>query len=266
MQPVPLRSMKSTKSIKLVSVKSTRAASKSFATRGIAYLSTSSRVASPRSSRGSFAWMSAAFVSKAWINCSKSFRDSSTRNWFFSNMLSLMTPVNKAIMPKLPMITKPTRNNAKNGLLSRRPSSSMKVGRFGEDINTKSVIMEVDMSPKRRWRNLWCGSLSGSRPHVRTMTMEHTYSTTVIRIVTQKTACTASINPKASKYSCFRNLMMRNSRMIRRSRMILKRVATPPPDKLRTRPMSMSAHPMVTTMKSKMFQDTSGFLHQKKYS
>mmetsp|Transcript_140306 Transcript_140306/g.391171 ORF Transcript_140306/g.391171 Transcript_140306/m.391171 type:complete len:216 (-) Transcript_140306:142-789(-) len=47
--------------------------------------------------------------------CSRSTRSSSALALFFSNMLSLITPVSKAIIPKLPNMMKPTRKGKIEG-------------------------------------------------------------------------------------------------------------------------------------------------------
>mmetsp|Transcript_35032 Transcript_35032/g.100873 ORF Transcript_35032/g.100873 Transcript_35032/m.100873 type:complete len:277 (+) Transcript_35032:518-1348(+) len=111
-------------------------------------LRTSSRVASPLSSTQRPSKNRPHFAIKRSRMNSFSALASSRRNSFFSNMLSLMTPVNKAIMPKLPMMTKLIRNTVRSGLSSKSSPSSMYIGIFGDDINTKSVNIEVRMSAK----------------------------------------------------------------------------------------------------------------------
>mmetsp|Transcript_42975 Transcript_42975/g.135395 ORF Transcript_42975/g.135395 Transcript_42975/m.135395 type:complete len:316 (+) Transcript_42975:1556-2503(+) len=198
------------------------------------------------------------------MTSSCSLRASSTRSWFFSNMDSLMTPVNKAIIPKLPMITKQMRNMRRPGRPHSKPSCDMYSGKFGEDMSTKSVIMEVRMSWNCACRNWACGSSLSSRPTVRTMTIEQTYKTIDISTVTQKMACTASTKPKASRYNCFRNFTSLNSRMILSSLIIRNKVAVLPLDVCMKIVINRSIKPSEMISKSKEFQTMSAFPHARK--
>mmetsp|Transcript_81750 Transcript_81750/g.212673 ORF Transcript_81750/g.212673 Transcript_81750/m.212673 type:complete len:244 (+) Transcript_81750:559-1290(+) len=98
------------------------------------------------SSCKSFLWMSfSCFVS-------------SRRTWFFSNMLSEMTPVSNASIPKLPQMTKKTRKHITTGFSWRTPLFRYSL-KSGTAISSKRLNIQVGIEPKRSCKSWSCGAL-----------------------------------------------------------------------------------------------------------
>mmetsp|Transcript_103074 Transcript_103074/g.315345 ORF Transcript_103074/g.315345 Transcript_103074/m.315345 type:complete len:214 (+) Transcript_103074:478-1119(+) len=123
---------------------------------------------------------------------SRSVRWSSSRMMFFSNIASLMTPVNKAIMPKLPKMTKITRKPANSG---RPLIRSWYSTRLGCTISSNKENMAWLMVPNRRAKNAWSASSSGRCPNVLTKMIAQKYNAPVSKHATQKTATAAKVKP-----------------------------------------------------------------------
>jgi len=77
-------------------------------------------------------------------------RSSSCRNWFFSKILSLITPVSKAMSPKLPKMTKVIKKHDKAGCSN---IASWKGCKSGCAMSSNNVSMVRGTLPKAAARN-----------------------------------------------------------------------------------------------------------------